>query len=213
MRNYKELFVAVFSAGAIFILGAAAVRPWEGSAKATICRDNLKKIHTAQAQYVAENGGYFPQQLQRVKPRWRYWSFLVAPYLKTPRTLSCPESPKGAKAYEQNDLLPAQYSDFLISYGMNYYLSYPGTGKPDFWPGKPELVKRPEYVINYGDSKTQQLRPTTSWENDYNPVHQNYSFFISVAGNMLDLEEKEIGLVTPHKKWKWDARRWQNWKK
>ena len=214
MKNYRELILVTVVLGILLTSGASAIKMMSAREKTAVCTNHLKEVALMGFQYQNDHDGYFQPMIVR-KSTWEYWPQYLKPYARDFIHFSCPaDELRGAGAFEIDELLPRSYQPRQISYGMNYYLSDSGEKHMKTWPCNIKKMVNPPYLVYFGDSRTRQLRPTSCWPQDHNPVHENMSAnYAMLDGHVENHSQKTLGLVAPIKGWKYDKVRWLNWKK
>lgn len=214
MKDCRELLLVITILGGLFTAGASVLKYMTANEKQAVCASHLKEIAKMGFQYQNDHDGYFQPMIVR-KRTWEYWPQYLKQYAKDFIHFSCPaDELRGAGAFEIDELLPRSYQPRMISYGMNYYLSDSGEKYMKTWPCNIKKVVNPSYVVYFGDARTRQLRPTSCWNQDHNPIHENTSAnYVMLDGHVENHSQKTLGLVAPVKGWKYDKVRWVNWKK
>ncbi len=214
MKSCRELILVLLTIGGLFTAGGSVLQFMSEQDKQVTCASHLKELAKMGFMYQEEHDGQFQPMIVR-KRTWEYWPQYLKPYAKDFIHFSCPsDSLRGAGAFEIDELLPRFYNAGYISYGMNYYLSDSGEKHMKSWPCNIKKVVNPSYVVYFGDARTIQLRPTSCWDQDHNPIHQNKSAnYAMLDGHVENHSQKTLGLVVPVKGWKYDKLRWVNWKK
>lgn len=217
VRNRAELMAVLLLL--LLLLLATLIVPVIGSAASNthraMCQDSLRQLRIASAGYEADNDGGFPPSVisgeYRGIGRWQYWPEYIRDYVKDLRHFACPANKRrGAQAYEADDLLPTPFSLNYVSYGMNYFLGY-NIANHDQMPYNVKRVANPNYVVYLGDALTLELRATSCWEMDHNPLHDGGANYLMVDGHVEWHDRRTLGLYTRQEGWKQDKKRWQDW--
>ena len=214
MKPEKEILLILT---AVFVQTLLLAAIGNGTAAKARCADHLRGLFQASSLYAQASGDSFPPVIARGPDRrWHYWPEYLRDHVTDVRFFSCPEDPKGGREQleRQDDLLPPGFALRYVSYGMNFLLGVNISSNPK---GRREYlvhqVREPGYVIFLGDSKTMELRPTSCWNQDYAPVHDNGSNFLMADGHVEWLNRKTLGLGWQARNgWKLDRKRWVNWK-
>ncbi|MBR2720727.1 MAG: hypothetical protein IKB74_05260 [Lentisphaeria bacterium] len=214
MRDCRELILILVVAGGLFTAGASILKHMSAKDKQVMCASHLKEVAQMGFAYQNDHDGYFQPMIVR-KRTWEYWPKYIKQYAKDFIHFSCPaDELRGAGAFEVDELLPRFYNAGFISYGMNYYLSDSGEKHMKNCPCNIKKMVNPSYIVYFGDSRTRQLRPTSCWNMDHYPVHENNSAnYVMLDGHVENHSQKTLGLVAPIKGWKHDRARWLNWAK
>lgn len=213
MTNRIELVAVVVMLATLVVLGMGNVKH-SHRAFEIICADHLRYVRTAAAQYETDHDGYFPPVIaSEAGRRWKYWPEFIAHHMKDYRYFSCPANRQrglGEGVLKEDDLIPFMFSLRNVSYGMNYFLGS-CVSNNDRYPYNVNRVADPAYVIYFGDAMTLELRPTSCWNQDYAPVHNQASNFVFVDGHVESLSSSDIGLFVPLQGWREDPKRWIHW--
>ncbi len=214
MRNSRELLIILTVLSALLVTGAGTLVRGSAEWKQAVCRDNLARLQKAAANYQNDHEGFFQPVIVRTRPWWTYWPDFLRPYVSDPRIFSCPASPRGEVAFEDDDLLPVIFNMKQVSFGMNFCLSSSGEAYQKNWPANIRKVVNPAHVVCFGDSGGLQLRPTEScWDADYAPIHFGKSDFVMLDGHVETHDASTLGLLQAYGIWKQDIPRWRNWAK
>lgn len=204
MNSWRELLITAAAALVLWTLTVAA----NGGQKAADlrCQASLKEIYRMAAGYSAENDGFIVRCIERKKVGVVFWPERFRDNARDFRDFSCPANPKrGAKAFVEDDLLPARFSLAQVSFGINVHISNHFE--------KIERVKNPAYVVYFGDSNTLRLRAVGKlWAQDWTPVHDNGIQSVMTDGHVEYFTHETLGTYGKVPGWKQDQERWKNWK-
>lgn len=164
MRNYKELMVTIFLAGALFSLAAASLKKSAVDDKRLTCAMHLQKIHTMTLAYENDYNTLPPANIPG--KTWRFWSDCLSQYTDNMLVFCCPSDPRAEKLFEQENPLFNFASSKILSYGMNYFLTGSSADVKKVSVGKLELLKNPGSLILYAESKIPHILLSRYLEED-----------------------------------------------
>ena len=209
--NWRELgSVAVAGATLVLLIGAAA----SGKAAFDVrCQANLRSIYAMAQKYSADNDGCIVRMLTRKYNRGTFWCDRLRVYAADFRDFSCPANARrGARAFQEDDLLPPVYNLKDVSFGINYHIS--GADLRTAPIEKIGNLADPSYTVYFGDSNTARLSAAGKlWAKDWAPVHDNGMQAVMADGHVERFTQETLGTFGVVPGWKRDPASWKKWKR
>ena len=206
MRNCFELLLVAVIGALLSVMLAGAIDT--ASAKRAFCEKNLKKLYIACAEY-EEDHGVLPPVIVKSKPKWRFWNYFMAPYIKAESDLACPADARNENFFSgsSSPLAPAMGRG-ANSYGLNYFLTASFAGKKGK-SAKLENLSRPGRTLVFGDCRGRYMYPDRYWKEERSAWHENESvMLIHADGHVVNLTQSDMGKADATGKFRYDLTRW-----